>query len=73
MTTKDSTTLREFINILEKLSENGKYDNIRVVLMNNDEECIDIEWYGIDNVFPQEELEEMNPQNGEKCLVIQMY
>ena len=71
--TKGKTTLREFINKLEEISDNGKNDNIRVVTMDYDEECIDIEWYGIDNVFPQEELEEANPQNGEKCLVIQMY
>lgn len=72
MATKDSTTLREFINSLERLSENGKYDNIRVVTMNYDDECSDIGWYGVDDVYPIEELEECNPQNGEKCLVIQM-
>ena len=72
MATKDFTTLREFINILEKLSDDGKYDNIHVVIMNNDDECLDIGWYGIDDVYPIEELEENNPQNGEKCLVIQM-
>ena len=72
MATKDSTTLREFINRLERMSENGKYDNIRVVTMNNDDECLDIEWYGVDDVYPIEELEENSPQNGEKCLVIQM-
>ena len=32
--TQEKTTLREFINKLEKLSENGKYDNIRVMTMN---------------------------------------
>ena len=69
---KGKTTLREFINKLEKISDNGKNDNVRVVTMNYDDECFDIEWYGIDNVFPQEELEEGNPQNGEKCLVIQI-
>lgn len=72
MTTRDSTILRGFINSLKKLSENGKYDNIRVVTMNNDDECLDIGWYGIDDVYPIEEVEENNPQNGEKCLVIQM-
>ena len=72
MATKDSTTLREFINILERLSENGKYDNIRVVTKDYDDKCIDIGWYGVDDVYPIEELEECNPQNGEKCLVIEM-
>ena len=72
MATKDSTTLREFINRLERLSENGKYDNIRVVTMNYDDKCYDIGWYGVDDVYPQEEIEEDNPIHGEKCLVIQM-
>ena len=72
MATKDSTTLREFINSLEKMSEDGKYDNVRVVTMNYDDECYDIEWYGVDDVYPKEEIEENNPIHGEKCLVIQM-
>ena len=72
MVTENSTTLREFINSLERLSENGKYDNIRVVTMNNDDECFDIKWYGVDDVYLIEELEENSPQNGEKCLVIEM-
>ena len=72
MATKEKTTLREFINNLERLSENGKYDNISVVTQDSDDECYNIGWYGIEDVFPQEELYENNPQNGEKCLVIQM-
>ena len=60
--TQEKTTLREFINKLEKLSENGKYDN---------DECYDIGWYGFDTVYPQNEVEENNPQNGEKCFIIQ--
>lgn len=72
MATKDSTTLREFINELESLTENGKYDNIRVVTMDNDDECYDIGWFGFDTIYTREEIEECNPQNGEKCLVIQI-
>ena len=72
MATKERTTLREFIDKLEKLSENGKYDNVSVVTQDYDDECYDIGWYGIEEVFLQEELEENNPQNGEKFLVIQM-
>lgn len=72
MATKDSMTLREFINSLERLSENGKYDNIRVMTQDYDDKCYDIEYYGIEEVFPQEELDEDNPVHGEKCLVIQI-
>ena len=69
---KEKTTLREFIYELEKLSENGKYDNLRVMTMDSDDECYDIGWYGIDTMYPQEEIEENNPQNGEKCFIIQI-
>ena len=72
MTTKDFTTLREFISELEKLSENGRNDNLRVVLKNNDEECSNLNWYGIDYVYPIEEIEESNPIHGEKCLMIEV-
>ena len=72
MATKNGTTLREFIDKLEKLSENGKYDNLRVMTMDYDDECYDIGWYGIDTMYPQNEVEENNPQNGEKCLIIQL-
>ena len=65
-------TLREFINDLERLSENGKYDNTNVVIMDNDDECHDIGWYGFETVYPSEEIEECNLQNGEKCFVIQI-
>lgn len=69
---KEKTTLREFINYLEELSDHGKYDDIRVVTMDSDDECDDIGWYGFDTVYPQEEIDECNPQNGEKCFVIQL-
>lgn len=65
-------TLRNFINSLERLSENGKYDNIPVLIMDYDDVCVDIEWYGIDTIYPQEEIEDNNPKNGEKCLVMQI-
>ena len=69
---REKTTLREFINKLEEISGNGKNDNIRVITMDYDDDCFDIGWDGIYTVFPQEEVEELNPQNGEKCLLIQM-
>ena len=72
MATEDFTTLREFISELEKLSENGRNDNLRVVLKNNDEECYDLNWYGIDYVYPIEEIEENNLIHGEKCLMIEV-
>lgn len=64
------TTLREFIQGLEELSDNGKNDNLRVVLKNNDEECYDLNWYGIDEVYPLDEIEDNNPIHGEKCIII---
>lgn len=64
------TTLREFIQGLEELSDNGKNDNLRVVLKNNDEECYDLNWYGIDEVYPLNEIEDNNPIHGEKCIII---
>lgn len=67
---KEYTTLREFIQGLEELSENGKNDNLRVVLKNNDEECYDLNWYGIDEVYPLDEIEDNNPIHGEKCIMI---
>ena len=67
---KEYTTLREFIQDLEKLSDNGKNDNLRVVLKNNDEECYDLNWYGIDEIYPLDEIEDNNPIHGEKCIMI---
>lgn len=72
MATKDFTTLREFISELERLSEKGRNDNLRVVLKNNDEECSDLNWYGIDYVYPIKEIEENNPIHGVKCLMIEV-
>lgn len=69
---KDKTTLREFITELEKLADNGKNDNIPVVYLDADDVCYDIGWYGIKEVYPQEEIDECNPIHGQKCLVIQM-
>ena len=68
----DSYTLREFINKLEKLSDNGKNDNLKVGLMDYDDEVQSIGWMGIETVYPQEEIEESNPQSGEKMFVIQL-
>jgi hypothetical protein len=70
MITRDTTTLREFIQSLEELAENGKNDNTPVLLRNFDEECYDIGWFGFDTVYPPDEVEECNPQNGTKCLII---
>lgn len=67
---KEYTTLREFIQGLEELSDNGKNDNLRVVLKNNDEECYDLNWYGIDEVYPLDEIEDNNPIHAEKCIMI---
>ena len=63
--------LRELINELEKLSENGKNDNIKVALLDYNDIAQAIGWIGIDTVYPTEEIEECNPQNGEKMVLIQ--
>lgn len=64
--------LRDFINSLEWLSDNGKYDDIPVFGMTCDGECVDIDWYGIDEVYPLYEIEDGNPTNKTTALVIQI-
>lgn len=60
-----TTTLRPFIEELEKLSENGKNDNLPVFCMNSDDDCYDIAWFGIETVYTR--VEGCDP-----CLVIQI-
>ena len=69
--TDKNTTLREFINMLEELSEGGKNDNLEVGVEYNDEEFRPIQWFGVDEYYPSEELEENNPQHPTKCIMIQ--
>lgn len=64
-------TLREFITELEKLTENGKYDDVPVCIDDMDDNARPIAWYGIDDCYPLEELEENNPQHPTKILLIQ--
>lgn len=65
-------TLRDFIKSLERLSENGKYGDVPVLVTHCDEYCVDIDRYGIDDIYPLYEIEDGNPINGKKCLIIQM-
>ena len=65
----EEVTLREFISSLEKLSDNGKNDNLKVML-HDDDGARPLGWYGIDTVYPFGELEECNPMHGKKCILI---
>ncbi len=69
---EEKLSLREFINSLEKLSDGGKNDNLEVLVKSNDEELLPISWFGIDNYYPIEEIEEMNPQHPTKCVEIEI-
>ena len=72
MTTEENKiTLREFINKLEKLSDGGKNDNLEVGVQNSDDEFCSIGWFGVDEYYPLEEIEENNPQHPTKCIMIQ--
>ena len=71
MKSKDKTTLRQFINKLEKLSDGGKNDDLEVMTLNYDDEAYPLGWFGIDTYYPQEEIDENNPVHGTKCIMIQ--
>ena len=71
MVMTDKTTLREFINELEKISDGGKNDNLEVGIQNSDDEFCPIGWFGVDKYYPTEEIEEENPQHPTKCVMIQ--
>lgn len=71
VTDKNNYTLREFINELEQLSDGGKNDNLEVVVLNYDDEFFPIGWFGIDEYYPKDELDENNPQHPTKCIMIQ--
>ena len=53
--------LREFISRLEELSDGGKNDNLEVGIESPDDEFCPVQWFGIAEYFPQEEIEENNP------------
>ena len=71
MTNKDKYTLREFINELEKLSDGGKNDNLEVGVQGYDDIFFPVQWFGVDEYYPKEELDEDNPQHPTKCILIQ--
>ena len=72
MEDNSKTTLREFINELEKLSDGGKNDNLEVgVLSYYDEEFCPLENVCVDEYYPKEELDTDSPEHPTKCIMIQ--
>jgi len=71
METNVSISLREFITKLEGISENGKNDNLRVVLRDSTGECRDIGWAGIDKIFLWKDAVPDSPLDEEDCVIIE--
>lgn len=63
-------SLREFITKLENISENGKNDNLRVILRDSNGECRDIGWCGIEKVFLWKDAVTDGPLGEEDCVMI---
>ena len=72
MGTDYSISLREFITKLEGISENGKNDNLRVILRDSNGECRDIGWCGIEKIFLWKNAVTDGPLNEEDCVMIKL-
>lgn len=72
MGTDYSISLREFITKLENISENGKNDNLRVILRDSNGECRDIGWCGTEKVFLWKDAVTDDPLGEEDCVMIKL-
>lgn len=72
METDYSISLREFITKLEGISENGKNDNLRVILRDSNGECRDIGWCGIEKIFLWKDTVTDGPLDEEDCVMIKL-
>ena len=70
MTDNSNITLREFINELEKLSDGGKNDSLEVGVLSYDDEFCPIEYVGVDEYYPKEELDTDSPEHPTQCIMI---
>lgn len=73
MGTDYSMSLREFITKLEDILENGKNDNLRVVLRDSTGECRDIGWAGTEKVFLWKDAVTDGPLGEEDCVMIKLF
>lgn len=72
METDYSISLREFITKLEDISENGKNDNLRVILRDSNGECRDIGWCGIEKIFLWKDTVTDGQLDEEDCVMIKL-
>lgn len=70
METDYSISLQEFITKPEGISENGKNDNLRVILRDSNGDCRDVGWCGIEKIFLWKDAVRDGTLNAEDCVMI---